>query len=150
MNYLSEKQKKKKCEVIFINWLNIPEDIENYQGFVYIITNLKNGKYYIGKKNFWRIEKRKSLKGNKNKRHRRVETDWKDYYGSSNKLLIDIEELKKDNFKREILILCASKFDLAYKEIKLQIDKGVLFDTNSYNEIINCRLRKVLKVGKPL
>ena len=28
------------------------EDINDYQGFVYLITNLENGKKYIGKKFF--------------------------------------------------------------------------------------------------
>lgn len=35
------------------DWINVPSDIQNYYGFVYRITNLKNGKYYIGKKFFW-------------------------------------------------------------------------------------------------
>ena len=30
------------------------ETPENYQGFVYEITELRTGKKYIGKKNFWK------------------------------------------------------------------------------------------------
>jgi hypothetical protein len=37
------------------------EDIKNYVGFVYLITNQTNGKQYIGKKLFWAI-KRKQVK----------------------------------------------------------------------------------------
>ena len=125
-----------------MDWLNIPINIEDYQGFVYIITNLKTSQYYIGKKNFWRIAKSKPLKGKKNKRHKKIETDWKDYYGSCNNLLNDIELIGKENFKREIVLLCDSKFTLAYSEIEMQINRRVLFDNMSYNQIINCRLMK--------
>ena len=41
---------------------------EEYQGFVYVITELVTGKKYIGKKNFWRP---KTLPKN-SKRNRRV------------------------------------------------------------------------------
>ena len=42
-----------------IKWKNIPEDIEKYLGFVYKITNLKNGKFYIGQKKYFKIDKKK-------------------------------------------------------------------------------------------
>jgi len=123
-------------------WLNIPEDLEPYQGFVYCITNLTNDKKYIGKKFFWRDKKLKPLKGKKNKRHFRVETDWRNYWGSCTSLIEDIKILGKDKFKREMLGFCPNKFDCAYFELKEQMNRNVLFDNNYYNEIINVRLRK--------
>ena len=46
-----------------MNWL-LPENVnlEEYVGFVYKITNLKNNKYYIGKKFFWYNKKKKLTK----------------------------------------------------------------------------------------
>ena len=58
------------------DWINIPEDISKYQGFIYRITNLKTGKYYIGKKFYWRRIRRKPLKGYKRVRIDRVESDF--------------------------------------------------------------------------
>ena len=74
------------------------DDIGNFFGFVYRITNLQSGKQYIGRKYFWQKRKPKGAK-------RRVtsESDWKKYYGSSEELKQDIKDLGRDTFKREIL-----------------------------------------------
>ena len=69
-----------------MSWIyqgEIVEDIGNYVGFVYIITNLRTEKKYIGKKNFY-FSKTKQIKGKK-KRYK-VESDWKDYFGSNEEL----------------------------------------------------------------
>ena len=79
------------------------KDISDNYGFVYRITNTENGHDYIGRKFFWTIKKRPPLKGKKNKRRSTVETDWKTYYGSSERLVRDIEELGKEKFTREII-----------------------------------------------
>jgi hypothetical protein len=124
------------------DWKGLPENvlIFAYESFVYKITDKITGKYYIGKKNFWKVIKMKPLKGNKNKRHKRVESDWKTYFGSSQALLDDIEKYGEDRFEREILILCNKKCIASYFELYLQMDSGVLFDEKSYNNIINVRL----------
>ena len=57
------------------------EDIGDYYGFIYRITNKISGYDYIGRKYFITIKKRPPLKGKKNKRHEVVETDWKTYWG---------------------------------------------------------------------
>jgi len=112
-------------------------------GFVYEITNLVDGKKYIGKKQCQHVKKLRPLKGKKNKRHQIAETDWKSYTSSSDKLNADIEKHGKENFKFEILMWGYSKSDLSYKEAKLQFDNDVLLCDNYYNGIINIRLSKI-------
>jgi len=112
-------------------------------GFVYLITNNKSGKKYIGKKQMTCIRKMPPLKGKKNKRHKLVETDWRTYTGSSDELNADIKELGEENFTFEILKYGISKSELAYLEIKMQIEEDVLLKEEFYNGIINVRIGKL-------
>lgn len=124
------------------SWTGVPKSIDDYQGFVYVITHKKTGKYYVGKKFFWSKRTRPPLKGRKNRRHYVVESDWKDYWGSSPNLKSDVNKYGEKEFTRTILHCCKTKFDCAYKELEEQMKRNVLFDKDSYNEIINVRLRK--------
>jgi len=129
----------------------IPEGIE---GFVYLITNLTNNKKYIGKKLAKFKKTRPPLKGRKNKRRSKVESDWRDYWGSSDKLIADVEQLGQDKFSREILYYCKSRGELSYLEAKEQFAREVLLSDEYYNGIINVRvggskiLRENLKAHK--
>lgn len=116
------------------------EDTNLPYGFLYIITNDITGKKYIGKKQMKSVKKMAPLKGKKNKRHREVETDWKEYTSSSNDVNEDIQKYGKDKFTFEIIRLCDSKFELAYYEAKLQFENNVLLTNKFYNGIINCRI----------
>jgi len=113
------------------------EDLANTAGFVYEVTNLKSGKRYIGKKTLW-FKKTKMVKGKK--KRFLVESDWREYWGSSKKLLEDIEESGVENFKRTILRWCSSKGESSYWEAKLQFENNVLIDENYYNDLIRCRI----------
>ena len=113
---------------------------EEYQGFVYQITELHTNKKYIGKKNFW---KPKILPINKTRKRRvrtRVESDWKTYFSSSSQIQKLVEESGEEKFKREILKLCKTKGDMSYYEAKLQFENDVLFRDDYYNEFIGCRV----------
>ena len=113
---------------------------EEYQGFVYQITELHTNKKYIGKKNFW---KPKVLPINKTRKRRvrtRIESDWKEYYSSSNEVCKLVEERGQEGFKREILKLCKTKGEMSYYEAKLQFDHNVLFSDDYYNNFIGCRI----------
>jgi len=118
------------------------EDINSYYGFIYRITNTTNGYDYVGRKYFTTIKKRPPLKGKKNKRRETVETDWKDYWGSSPRLQEDINQLGKDKFTREIIHLCKSRGETNYMEAYYQFTEGVLLREDNYNGIIQIKLGK--------
>ncbi len=118
----------------------VEEISEEYIGFVYLITNLTNGKKYIGKKLAKFKVTKKPLKGKKNKRRSTKESDWRTYWGSSDHLNADVEQLGPENFTREILYYCTSRGELSYLEAKEQFDRKVLETEEYYNGIINVRV----------
>lgn len=113
---------------------------EEMYGFVYRITNLQNQKKYIGKKFFWSQKTLPITKTRKRRKKLKVESDWRDYYGSSRHLKEDIESMGLENFHREILIICKTKGECAYMETKLQFQYDVLLTDQYYNGIVNCRI----------
>ena len=120
-----------------IEFTDAPDDIE---GFVYVITDKRNDKKYVGKKRFWSVTRKPPLKGKKRKRVIRKESDWMKYYGSSdlvNQLLVEHGE---DNFHREIIHLCKTKGEMSYLEAKEQFDRNVLLNDDYYNEFIGCKI----------
>lgn len=124
----------------------LPSDCE---GFVYLITNLTDNRKYVGKKLAKFKKTKPPLKGRKNKRREKVESDWQDYWGSSDNLKADVEKLGEHNFKREILYFCSSRGLMSYLEAKEQFDRRVLESDEYYNGIINVRVggSKILKEG---
>lgn len=116
-------------------------------GFVYEIQDLNTNKRYIGKKQFW-FKKTKTVKGKK-KRYL-AESDWKDYYGSSEILKEEVAQNGPENFKRTILKLCGSKSECSYWEAKYQFEFDVLLKPEEfYNEWISVKVtRKHMKVKK--
>jgi len=115
----------------------LPEDVV---GFVYEITNTTNGRKYIGKKLARFKRSRPPLKGRKNKRRYKVDSDWQDYYGSSDELNADILKIGKDKFTREILFYCSSKAELSYVEAREQFARKVLESNDYYNGHIRVRV----------
>lgn len=132
------------------NWIYVPSGDEitkvhqlpNHEatvGFVYKITNLKTGKFYIGQKSLYHSRKKKisatekRLTGTRKKFRVEIkESDWLLYHGSSKDLSADISKLGNKYFKREILELCCSKKYLSYCELSWQVKLDVL-KRESYN-----------------
>ena len=113
-------------------------DIGDFFGFVYRITNLQSGRQYIGRKYFYQKRKPKGSK-------RRVtsESDWKRYYGSSDELKRDIKEFGKGIFRREIISLHTTKGWVNYEETRQLFLNNVLSeDENYYNSNILGRYMK--------
>jgi hypothetical protein len=108
-------------------------------GFTYIITNLTNNRKYIGKKNFY-FSKTKQVKGKK--KRIKVESDWRDYFGSNEELKQEVEKIGQDNFKREILRLCSSKGEMSYFELKEQMIQGVLENNDFYNTWVSAKIHR--------
>lgn len=113
---------------------------EEYQGFVYQITEIESGKKYIGKKFFWKPKTLPKTKTRKRRIKTRVESDWKSYYGSSKEVQQIVEDKGSDSFKREILRLCKTKGECSYYEAKLQFEYDVLLSDDYYNEFIGCKI----------
>lgn len=113
---------------------------EEYQGFIYKITELDTGKMYIGKKFFWAPKTLPVTKTRKRRVKTRVESDWQKYYGSSK----DVQELVKQkgeaNYKREILRLCKTKGDCSYWELYEQMVNHVLLSEDYYNEFVGAKI----------
>lgn len=107
--------------------------VNDYYGFVYLIRNKVSGKSYIGRKYFTKASSRQ-VKGKR--RRCRKESDWKDYWGSSKRVLEDIEKLGKENFERQILRLCKTRGECNYWEAKYQFEYDVLTGDNYYNDNI--------------
>ena len=89
------------------------DDIGDFFGYVYCITNIESGKKYIGRKYF--TQRRKPRGG---KRRVTSESDWKRYYGSSDELKSDVKRLGKENFKREIISLHTTLGKVNYEETR--------------------------------
>jgi hypothetical protein len=113
---------------------------ENAFGFIYEITNTVTGKKYIGKKQCLSKLRRKPLKGKTRNRIDYKESDWKEYTSSSVELNEDIKKYGKEKFIFKIIRMCGSKWELAYFEIKEQLDRNVLLSKEYYNGIINVRI----------
>ena len=113
---------------------------DEYEGFVYLITNTTTDQKYIGKKLAKFKTTKPPLKGKKNKRRGTKESDWKDYWGSSDRLNADVKKLGKDNFTREILYFCKSRGEMSYLEAREQFERRVLETDEYYNGIINVRV----------
>ena len=113
---------------------------EEYQGFVYCITELDTGKKYIGKKFFWKPKTLPVTKTRKRRVKTRAESDWRRYYGSSKQVLSLVESKGVDNYKREILKFCKTKGECSYWEAKLQFEYDVLLKEEYYNEFIGCKI----------
>ena len=106
------------------------EFLEPYQGFVYVVTEESTGKKYIGKKFFW---KPKILPKNSKRKKRiktKVQSDWRDYYGSSAEVKLLVEG--GNVFRRDILRLCFSKGELTYHELREQMINDVLLKPDEY------------------
>lgn len=122
------------------NGVEVDELPKGCEAFVYLITNNTNGRKYVGKKLAKFKVTKPPLKGKKNKRRSVKESDWREYWGSSDHLKEDVEKLGADKFTREILYFCPSRGIASYLEAREQFERRVLETDDYYNGIINVRI----------
>lgn len=115
------------------------EMIGKHLGFVYIITDLDNGRRYVGQKLFW-TPKTKMVNGKK--KRIKVISDYKDYFGSNEELKERVRLLGGERFKREILYVCMTKGTMNYLELREQIDRRVMESTEYYNSFCGGKIHK--------
>lgn len=121
----------------------LPEDCV---AFVYLITNNISGRKYIGKKlakfskTTYKTVKLKNGTKKKKKIRSKIDSDWREYYGSNIELNKDVELLGAENFTREILFYCKSKAESSYIEAREQFNNKVLESKDWYNGHIQVRV----------
>ncbi len=129
------------------------EDISDNVGFVYEIYDKQTKMFYVGKKRFWSKVSKPPLKGRKNRRRSVKESDWQDYYGSSEEVKTLVEDSGRDRFERRILRLCKTLGEMSYYEAKIQFEADVLLKPDKYyNAFIGCKIHRkhILKVDNKL
>ena len=109
---------------IYCNRPFTSDDIHDFYGFVYNITNLTNKRQYIGRKYFWSHRKPPGKK-----RRVKKESDWKKYYGSCPELKEDIERFGRQNFSRTILSLHKTSGKTNFEETRQLFINGVLTES---------------------
>lgn len=112
---------------------------DGYVGFVYLITNLKTGQQYVGKKLF-RFTRTKKVKGKKQRKQ--VASDWLQYYGSNKLLQEHVQLLGEENFRREIIHLCKTKGECSYYETKEIFLRDAILSEDYYNQWVSCKIAR--------
>ena len=91
----------------------IEKTMESPYGFIYITTNMVNGKRYLGQKKF--------------------DAHWKNYLGSGTVFRSAVKKYGKENFSRNIVQICFSEEELNKAEYDLTIFLNVVEDSSWYN-----------------
>jgi hypothetical protein len=121
------------------------EDPADWLGFVYVIENVPDRKYYIGKKLF--VARRTRVVRGRRRRFS-VASDWQTYWGSNSAVWADRDRLGASSFTRTMLALVESRGQLSYIEAELQFGCRVLQNAAFYNGIINCRINSKHCTGR--
>ena len=121
------------------------EDIGENVGFVYIITHVKTGRKYIGKKLFTKAGYRQ-VKGKKKKI--RKTSDWETYWGSNAELQAEVIKNGEEQYTREILHLCKTRSACSYWETWEIFNRHALLHEHFFNGWVSCKIHKSHVLGK--
>lgn len=128
----------------YYNDIEFTEDsIDKNVGFIYLITELDTGKQYIGQKIFFNKVAKKPLKGKKNRRITKKQSDWQEYYGSNDELKSLVESKGRENYRREILRLCKAKSEMNYYETFEIFNRNALLHPDKFfNSWVSTRINR--------
>lgn len=136
-----QKDEKGGCR----EYASIEDFPKEVVGFVYKITNLCDGRIYVGRKILYNklskpLTKKEisewSKPGKVPKKKKVIkESDWESYWGSNKHIKEDLQTMGEHCFSREILKLCKNKKQLSYYEVYWQMKLDVLA-IDSYNDNI--------------
>ena len=103
------------------HWVSLCGDINptGLTGFVYLVVNKKDKRFYIGKKNFFSVTK-KRIVGKVRRKTCIKDSGWLSYKTSSEYVKADIESLGFENFEFFIIQTYKTKSGLSYAEANLQ------------------------------
>lgn len=113
------------------------DQTEGYYGFIYLITNKLDGRKYVGRKYLTRAAT-KQVNGKKKKI--RKESDWQNYWSSSDLLKEQVKTLGEENFTREILHLCKTRSECNYMETREIFIRDALLKEDYYNKWVSVRV----------
>jgi len=111
-------------------------DVLSYRAFVYRIT-LPDGRYYVGKKNVYRVKAGKIV----------GESDWRDYWSSSKDVKALARMVGYALCRREILQLTESTGKAGYFEDKWLFDNAALLDPLCLNGNIAAKYQRKVVAG---
>lgn len=139
-NYMNKGKRGKKKQT---NWEGLEGDPENHFGFIYKVTHKETGKYYLGKKQYWKLRpkaKRKHKTPNTKLESLHfhanfIESDWKTYTTSArNKEFKKYISSNPNSYVWEILINCKSKAIMSFMETVCILKQSTfLTDDGCYN-----------------
>ncbi|WP_349918212.1 hypothetical protein [Aeromonas veronii] len=109
--------------------------ISNYIGFIYKLTNTKTGEWYIGSKNFYSHRKETKKSSPKYGKKVKKESDWKTYQSSS----VVVSQWPSEDVLCEVLYLCMSKYEMAYRETQALMECEALRDRLSLNVMLGSK-----------
>ena len=93
------------------------KEIRDPYGFIYITTNLVNGKRYLGQKEF-------------------SQNNWKAYLGSGIAFKKALDKYGEENFSRNIIYICYSEEELNQIEYELSVFFDVVESNDWYNLVL--------------
>lgn len=91
-------------------------EVKDPYGFIYITTNLVNGMRYLGQKAF--------------------NQGWETYLGSGRAFKKALKDYGRENFKRDIILVCYSDEELNQKEYELSVFFDVVESDDWYNLVL--------------
>jgi hypothetical protein len=129
-----------------------PLDTSGLFGFVYLIHNVVDDRYYVGKKNLLHGGKKYyTRKGVKTRNYKHgTDTNWKTYTGSSAELNLDIAKHGMESFMFSIIKLYTTRGGLSYGEANLQhkYDVLTLRDSNDKPKFYNGNIAGIKYIPK--